>query len=74
MPTSLCPTGLNWISAGRCLATNHCVEVARMGERVAVRDSKDPSVVLLLTRLEFEAFLDGAKQGEFDHFVTADVA
>jgi hypothetical protein len=45
-----------------------------MGERVAVRDSKDPSVVLLLTRLEFEAFLDGAKQGEFDHFVTADVA
>jgi hypothetical protein len=36
---------------------------------VAVRDTKDAGSgpVLLFTRTEWEAFLDGAKKGEFDH-------
>lgn len=72
MPTSLRPTGLIWIRAGRCYATHQCVEVARMDDMIAVRDSKSPVVVLRFTKSEFEAFLDGVKQGEFDHLVMAD--
>ena len=29
-------------------------------------------MVLRFTKSEFEAFLDGVKQGEFDHLVMAD--
>jgi hypothetical protein len=47
--------------------TNGCVEVALVEDRVAVRDAKDPSgPVLLFTAGEWEAFLAGARAGEFD--------
>jgi hypothetical protein len=46
-----------------------CVEVAVLaeGSGVAVRDSKDPNgPVLHYTNAEWRAFLDGARNGEFD--------
>jgi Domain of unknown function (DUF397) len=45
-----------------------CVEVAGCTcDEVRVRDSKDPDgPVLVFTRDEWRAFLDGAKKGEFD--------
>ncbi|HEY3143893.1 MAG TPA: DUF397 domain-containing protein [Acidimicrobiales bacterium] len=44
-----------------------CVEVAAVGDQVAVRHSKDPGgPVLHFTRGEMLAFLQGAKAGEFD--------
>ncbi|MCK9876998.1 DUF397 domain-containing protein [Frankia sp. Ag45/Mut15] len=44
-----------------------CVEVAPLGEGVAVRDSKDPlGPVLAFTAGEWDAFLAGARDGEFD--------
>jgi len=47
--------------------TDNCVEVAFVGEAIAVRDSKDPrGPVLLFTAGEWDAFVDGAKEGEFD--------
>jgi hypothetical protein len=47
--------------------TNGCVEVAVVGDRVAVRDSKDRGgPVLLFTSDEWEAFLAGARDHEFD--------
>jgi hypothetical protein len=47
--------------------TDNCVEVAFVGGTIAVRDSKDPSGgVLLFTPGEWDAFVDGAKAGEFD--------
>ena len=47
--------------------SDNCVEVAFVGEGVAVRDSRDPSGgVLLFTHAEWDAFVDGAKDGEFD--------
>lgn len=47
-----------------------CVEVARSDDWVAVRDSKHPDGPMLrFTRAEWAAFLDGAKQQEFDHFL-----
>jgi hypothetical protein len=47
--------------------TNGCVEVALVEDQVAVRDSKDPGgPVLLFTAHEWEAFLNGAREGVFD--------
>ena len=46
---------------------NGCIEVARSGDLIAVRDSKDPSgPVLVFTPHEWRAFLDGVRDGEFD--------
>jgi hypothetical protein len=54
-----------WLSA-RCTNGN-CVEVAFLGGEVAVRDSKDKDgPVLLFSRPEWKAFLDGAHEGRFD--------
>jgi uncharacterized protein DUF397 len=47
--------------------TNGCVEVAFVEDRVAVRDSKDRNgPVLLFTPFEWEAFVGGVRDGEFD--------
>jgi hypothetical protein len=44
--------------------------VARVGDVIGVRDSKDPSgPMLTFTLAEFEAFLDGTHKGEFDDLV-----
>lgn len=44
-----------------------CVEVAKRDGQVAVRDSKDKSgPVLRFSYVEWEAFLYGAKRGQFD--------
>jgi Domain of unknown function (DUF397) len=43
------------------------VEVAFVDDAIAVRDSKHPDgPVLLFTRAEWDAFVAGAKDGEFD--------
>jgi uncharacterized protein DUF397 len=48
--------------------TNGCVEVAFVGDRVAVRDSKQQGrgPVLEFTAVEWAAFLGGVRGGEFD--------
>lgn len=47
--------------------SDNCVEVAFVGEAVALRDSKNPeSAVLVFTPQEWLAFVGGAKDGEFD--------
>jgi Domain of unknown function (DUF397) len=46
---------------------NGCVEVAFADGRIAVRDSKDRNgPVLMFTPHEWNAFLGGARDGEFD--------
>jgi hypothetical protein len=47
--------------------TNACVEVAVVGDRIAVRDSKGAGgPVLEFTPVERDAFLGGVRTGEFD--------
>lgn len=47
--------------------TDNCVEVAFVNGFTAVRDSKDrQGPVLLFTTAEWNAFIGGAKDGEFD--------
>jgi hypothetical protein len=48
----------------------NCVEVAPVGDHIAVRHSRHPDAELILySEAEFAAFLDGAKDGEFDDLV-----
>lgn len=46
---------------------DNCVEVAFVDGAIAVRDSKNPSgAALIFTPDEWDAFVGGAKDGEFD--------
>jgi len=56
-----------WRKATRSGSNGQCVEVRDRGEAIDVRDSKNPSgAVLTFTPAEWDAFLDGARKGEFD--------
>ena len=46
---------------------DNCVEVAFVDEAIAVRDSKNPQgPALIFTAAEWDAFVGGARDGEFD--------
>ena len=59
--------GLSWIKAQLSNINGACIEIASAPGKIAIRDSKDPGgPVLVYTNPEFRAFLDGARNGEFD--------
>jgi hypothetical protein len=61
--------GAVWKKASRSNGNggNNCVEVAMLDTGVAVRDSKDRTgPALMFTMAEWTAFVDSAKDGEFD--------
>lgn len=61
--------GLVWRTAVAC-GGGECVEVAPTGAGVAIRDSKDPDgAILRYSPVEWNAFLVGAKNGDFDGLV-----
>lgn len=59
----------HWVKSSLSGGVGACVELATDGDMIALRDSKDPGVVLRYTRREIEAFLWAAKRGEFDHLL-----
>jgi hypothetical protein len=59
--------GLAWLKAQSSTANGQCVEIASAVGNIAIRDSKDPDgPILVYSASEFRAFLDGARNGEFD--------
>ena len=58
-----------WTKATKSNSGGNCVEVRRHSGAVEVRDTKDRGTghVLQFTPAEWAAFLDGAKNSEFDH-------
>jgi hypothetical protein len=55
-----------WHKSAKSGANGGCVEVANLGDSVALRDSKNPDgPVLMFTQFEWDCFLDGAEKGEF---------
>lgn len=62
---------LPWRAAVKSGGSN-CVQVARRESVIMVGDSKHPDgPVLSYTLQEWDAFLDGAKKGEFDDFLSS---
>ncbi|MBK1784820.1 DUF397 domain-containing protein [Prauserella cavernicola] len=61
-------TDAAWRKSKYSGAMGNCVEVAHLtGGQIAMRNSRDPhGPALIYTRAEIEAFLSGAKDGEFD--------
>ena len=61
-------TRAQWFKSARSGPnSDNCVEVAFVDGAIAVRDSKNPDgPALIFTRDEWDAFVGGAKDGEFD--------
>ena len=63
-------SGLSWTKSSLSFANGNCVEVASLpGDQIGIRDSKDSEgPVLRFTPDEWDAFLGGVRNGEFDKF------
>ena len=60
-------TDVDWRTSSKSGAAGHCVQVAFLENATVVRDSKDPQgPILAFTGPEWDAFVGGAKDGEFD--------
>lgn len=60
-------SGVVWRKSSFSSNGSDCVEIAVIGGNIAVRDSKRRSgPVLVFWRSEWEAFVNGARKGEFD--------
>ncbi|RSM55613.1 DUF397 domain-containing protein [Actinoplanes sp. ATCC 53533] len=60
---------VKWFKSTRSGNNGSCVEVAKLGDdAVGVRDTKahGNGPILTFTRAEWDAFIGGAKDGEFD--------
>lgn len=55
-----------WQKAEKSNTNGACVEVRTEGASVQVQDTKNRGNVLTFTFAEWDAFLDGAKRGQFD--------
>ena len=62
---------LTWLKSRHSNPSGNCVEVACLpGGEIAVRNSRHPAgPVLVYTQAEINAFLQGAKDGDFDRVV-----
>ena len=60
--------GAKWFKSSRSQGGSECVEVAFLdGGYVGVRDSKNPTgTALVFTPSEWDAFVVGTRDGEFD--------
>ena len=59
-----------WVKSSLSFSNGNCVEVANLPDgAVGVRNSRDPGgAVLRFTPDEWQAFIGGAHNGEFDTF------
>lgn len=58
--------GIQWRHSGRCSAESACVEVAFAGERVLMRNSREPDgPVAAFSRAEWADFLAAVKDDQF---------
>jgi hypothetical protein len=61
-----------WVKARRSGGNGgNCIQLRRNGQMIELRDSKEAGYgpVLRFRPAELNAFLDGARNGEFDHLL-----
>jgi Domain of unknown function (DUF397) len=66
-----CLRGVSWLKSRASNPSGNCVEMAQLPDGgIAVRNSRFPDgPALLYTRAEIDAFIQGAKDGDFDHML-----
>jgi hypothetical protein len=71
-PPQTASSGLCWVKSSLSLANGNCVEVASLPDGgVGIRNSRHADgPVLSFTPDEWHSFLGGARNGQFDSFVT----
>jgi hypothetical protein len=62
---------VRWQKSRRSNPSGNCVELAALpGRQVAVRNSRDPQgPALVYTMDEITAFIEGARDGDFDNLI-----
>lgn len=63
---------VTWRKSRRSNPSGNCVEIAELpgGAAIAVRNSRDPEgPALIYTPEEIAAFVQGARDGDFDHLI-----
>jgi hypothetical protein len=71
MPTSQLPA-VSWQKSRRSNPSGNCVELAALpgGDEIAMRNSRFPDgPALIYTMAEIDAFVRGAKDGDFDNLL-----
>jgi hypothetical protein len=65
------PSATEWIKASASNAEGTCLQMRRDGDTIEIRNTKDSGngPTLRCTPSEWAAWLDGAKNGEFDHLL-----
>jgi hypothetical protein len=66
-----CLREVSWLKSRVSNPSGNCVEMAELPDGdIAVRNSRFPDgPALLYTRAEIDAFIRGAKDGDFDHML-----
>ena len=59
-------TETGWVSC----ETGGCLEVARQGEAVLIRETTTPDELVITNVASLAAFIDGVKAGKFDHLLS----
>jgi Domain of unknown function (DUF397) len=55
--------GRAWTRTSRC---EQCIEISPQGDHVLIRDSNTPDQHIMVSISEFQSFIAGVKQGDFD--------
>jgi hypothetical protein len=63
MRTVVDEQGFAWTRTGMC---KNCIEVSPRGDHVMIRDSNTPDQHIRVELSEFQSFISGVKQGDFD--------
>jgi hypothetical protein len=71
MPAGQLPA-IGWQKSGRSNPSGNCVELTKLKDSadIAVRNSRDPEgPALIYTPDEIAAFIQGVRDGDFDHYI-----
>ncbi|WP_217196012.1 DUF397 domain-containing protein [Streptomyces buecherae] len=62
-------SNINWQKSSFSGDRDDCVELGQQGEKIVMRESDEPNVVVTTTRAKLAAFIVGVKNGDFDHLL-----